>query len=139
MSLEWSFSCTWSPLKYTDIGKKNLASFIETGFNHILGTPDPTVTKKLTHLSFKHMGDPFQPFIYGQYNFPITVAVQNNISLIMYGENGEVEYGGDMKNAYKPDRSVEDQLVITSQVFRQNIGKNIKFLNMTSNHLPHHR
>ena len=22
----------------------------------------------------------------------------------------EVEYGGDMKNAYKPDRSVEDQL-----------------------------
>ena len=28
----------------------------------------------------------------------------------MYGENGEVEYGGDMKNAYKPDRSVEDQL-----------------------------
>ena len=39
---------------------KNLASFIETGFNHILGTPDPIVTKKLTHLSFKHMGDPFQ-------------------------------------------------------------------------------
>ena len=28
----------------------------------------------------------------------------------MYGENGEVEYGGDMKNAYRPDRSVEDQL-----------------------------
>ena len=101
---------TWSPLKYTDIGRKNLTSFIESGFNHILGTPDPTVTKKLTHLSFKHMGDPFQPFIYGQYNFPITVAVQNNISLIMYGENGEVEYGGDMKNAYRPDRSVEDQL-----------------------------
>ena len=28
----------------------------------------------------------------------------------MYGENGEVEYGGDMKNAYIPNRTVEDQI-----------------------------
>ncbi len=101
---------TWSPLKYTEIGRKNLDAFLASGFNHILGTPDPIVTRKLTELSFKHLGDPFQPFIYGQYNFPLTVAVQNNISLIMYGENGEVEYGGDMKNAYIPNRSVEDQI-----------------------------
>ena len=26
----------------------------------------------------------------------------------MYGENGEVEYGGDMKNAYKPTRTILD-------------------------------
>lgn len=26
----------------------------------------------------------------------------------MYGENGEVEYGGDMKNAHKPTREIED-------------------------------
>ena len=26
----------------------------------------------------------------------------------MYGENGEVEYGGDMKNAYKPTRDIAD-------------------------------
>ena len=75
-----------------------------------MGTPDPKITKKLTELSFKFLGDPFQPFIYGQYNFPLTVATQYNVSLIMYGENGEVEYGGDMKNAYKPSRSVDDQL-----------------------------
>ena len=31
-------------------------------------------------------------------------AVNYKIPLIMYGENGEVEYGGDMKNAYKPTR-----------------------------------
>ncbi len=101
---------TWSPLKYTEIGRKNLDAFLASGFSHILGTPDPIVTRKLTELSFKYLGDPFQPFIYGQYNFPLTVAVQNNISLIMYGENGEVEYGGDMKNAYIPNRTVEDQI-----------------------------
>ncbi len=101
---------TWSPLKYTEIGRKNLDNFIQSGFSHILGTPNPAITKKLTELSTQTIGDPFQPFIYGQYNFPLTIALNFGVSLIMYGENGEVEYGGDMKNAYKPDRSIEDQL-----------------------------
>lgn len=99
---------TWAPLKATEIGRRNLDSFIATGFNHLLGTPDPIVTRRLTQLSFKELGDPFQPFIYGQQNFPLHAAVQNNVSLIMYGENGEVEYGGDMKNAFKPNREISD-------------------------------
>jgi hypothetical protein len=36
------------------------------------------------------------------------MAVKHNVSLIMYGENGEVEYGGDMKNAFRPDRDIQD-------------------------------
>lgn len=99
---------TWAPLKSTEIGRKNLDAFIASGFNHILGTPNPHVTRKLTNLAFKHLGDPFQPFIYGQTNFPMHVAVQNNIQLIMYGENGEVEYGGSMENAFKPTREISD-------------------------------
>jgi N-acetyl sugar amidotransferase len=100
---------TWAPIKSTEIGRKNLESFISAGFDHILGTPNPIVTRKLTNLTFKHVGDPFQPFIYGQYNFPIQIAVKYKVSLIMYGENGEVEYGGDMKTAFRPDRPIEDQ------------------------------
>jgi N-acetyl sugar amidotransferase len=99
---------TWAPLKATAIGRQNLDSFIASGFNHIMGTPNPQVAKKLTRLSFRHLGDPFQPFIYGQTNFPLHMAVKHNVSLIMYGENGEVEYGGDMKNALRPTRDIED-------------------------------
>lgn len=99
---------TWSPLKATEIGRKNLDAFIASGFDNILGTPNGKVTRKLTHLAFKHLGDPFQPFIYGQTNFPMHMAIKHNVSLIMYGENGEVEYGGDMKNAFKPDREIQD-------------------------------
>ena len=66
----------------------------------MLGTPNPITTRRLTQLSFEHMGDPFQPFIYGQANYPMHMAVKHNVQLIMYGENGEVEYGGDMKNAF---------------------------------------
>lgn len=99
---------TWSPLLKTEIGKENLQNFIDTGFNHILGTPDPVITRRLTRLSFLELGDPFQPFIYGQANFPLHIANCFNVKLIMYGENGEVEYGGDMKNAYIPTRTIKD-------------------------------
>lgn len=99
---------TWAPLQATELGRKNLDNFIAAGFDHVLGTPNPVVTRKLTQLAFRHMGDPFQPFIYGQTNFPLKMAIQHNVSLIMYGENGEVEYGGDMKNAFSPTREIAD-------------------------------
>ena len=45
------------------------------------------------------MGDPFQPFIFGQYSAPFRVAIQYKIPLVFYGEDGEVEYGGAMEHA----------------------------------------
>ncbi|MDP1604367.1 MAG: N-acetyl sugar amidotransferase [Legionella sp.] len=99
---------TWAPLKATEIGRRNLDAFIASGFDNILGTPNGKVTRKLTQLAFNYLGDPFQPFIYGQTNFPLQMAVKHNVSLIMYGENGEVEYGGCMKNAFRPDRDIQD-------------------------------
>ena len=99
---------TWAPLVATEIGRKNLDAFTASGLDNILGKPNGVITRKLTQLSFIHLGDPFQPFIYGQTNFPLQIAVSYGISLIMYGENGEVEYGGDMKNAYRPTREITD-------------------------------
>jgi N-acetyl sugar amidotransferase len=99
---------TWAPLLATAIGRTNLDNFIAAGFDHVLGTPNPKVTRLLAKLSFLHLGDPFQPFIYGQTNYPLKVAIQHGVQLIMYGENGEVEYGGDMKNAFVPTRQIAD-------------------------------
>ena len=93
---------TWAPHKYTEIGWENLQRMIHSGFDNIIGTPKGDVHKKMTMLAFKHMGEPFQPFVYGQRTFPVRIATKFNIPLIMYGENGEVEYGGDDKNADKP-------------------------------------
>ncbi len=96
---------TWAPHIYTDIGFQNLHNMIRIGdLPNILFTPPGAVHRKLTKLSFEKIGDPFQPFIYGQYNYPLKVALDYQIPLVMYGENGEVEYGGDMKNAFKPTR-----------------------------------
>ncbi len=97
---------TWASLVDNPVGQANLKSFIEHGFDNILGSPNQAVKRLLTKLSFEIMGDPFQPFIYGQTNFPLHISVKYNIPLIMYGENGEVEYGGDMKNADSPTRQI---------------------------------
>lgn len=96
---------TWAPHIYTEIGWRNLHEMIRVGDLHnVLFTPAGKTHRLLTKLSLEVMGDPFQPFIYGQYNFPLHAAVQYGVPLIMYGENGEVEYGGDMKNAFSPTR-----------------------------------
>lgn len=96
---------TWAPHLYTDIGFQNIHNMTRKGdLANVTMTPPGETHRKLTKLSFEILGDPFQPFIYGQTNFPLQAAVQFGIPLVMYGENGEVEYGGDMKNAFKPTR-----------------------------------
>jgi len=96
---------TWSPHLWTRDGFNNFQNHIHVGgFDNVLGTPNGLVHRKLTKLSFEIVGDPFLPFIYGTINYPLQVALQHNVSLVMYGENGEVEYGGDMKNALIPNR-----------------------------------
>jgi N-acetyl sugar amidotransferase len=98
---------SFAPLIPTEIGQKNLRAFIDSGFDVIQGHPNGQSARKLARLAFEHMGDPFQPFIYGQTNFPLRIAVQENIQLIMYGEDGEAEYGGVVKEA-RAKRSPEE-------------------------------
>lgn len=102
---------TWAPHAYTEIGWKNLQNFIHIGgFDNILGTPNGQVHRRLTALSFEHLGDPFQPFIYGQKAFPMRMAVKLGIPLVMYGEDGEVEYGGDKKAENRSGHDAADDL-----------------------------
>ena len=92
---------TWSPLRYTEIGWKNLNNFNDSGFDVILGMPKGDVKKKLAKIAMKEMGDPFQGFIYGQVLFPVTIALKYGIKLIFRGENAEAEYGGSPESWYK--------------------------------------
>ncbi len=101
---------TWAPHIFSDIGWKNFQSFIHSGFDNILGTPNGKVHRKMTKLAFELIGDPFLPFIYGQKNFPIRIAVNYKIPLVMYGENGEVEYGGSGDNEDSPTHNLDQDM-----------------------------
>lgn len=103
---------TWSPHLYTEIGWKNFQNFIhQGGFDNILGTPNGKVHRVMTRLAFEHLGDPFQPFIYGQKAFPMQTACKYKIPLIMYGEDGEVEYGGDKNATDRPGHDASGDLI----------------------------
>jgi N-acetyl sugar amidotransferase len=87
-------SVTWAPHIYTEIGWTNLQAMIHSGFDNVLVTPNGKVHRIMTRLAFELIGDPFQPFIYGQMAQPFQVACKYKIPLVFYGENGEAEYGG---------------------------------------------
>ena len=45
---------TWAPHIYTDIGWRNLQSFIHSGFDHILGTANGAIHRLMTKLALIH-------------------------------------------------------------------------------------
>jgi len=98
---------SFAPLIPTEIGQQNLRAFINSGFDVIQGHPNGQVARKMARLAFEYMGDPFQPFIYGQTNFPLRIAAEERIGLVMYGEDGEAEYGGSVKEP-RSQRKIED-------------------------------
>lgn len=85
---------TWAPHIYTEVGWTNFQALIAAGFPNVLGSANGLVHRRMTSIAFREMGDPFQPFIYGQVSFPVQIAVNYNIQLVMGGENGDQEYGG---------------------------------------------
>ena len=100
-------TATWAPHIYTKIGWQNFQGLIHAGLDNILGTPNGLAHRKMTRICTAEMGEPFQPFIYGQIWFPVQIAVGYDIPFIMDGENGETEYGGD-PSSDKPGYSIED-------------------------------
>jgi len=101
-------SVTFSPPVYSEIGWKNLRRYIDSGFDHYLVSPGGKMNRALTKLSFVLLGDHNEIFDHGQMGAPFRVAVDHNVKLVMYGENGEAEYGGTLKDADKPGRDWED-------------------------------
>jgi N-acetyl sugar amidotransferase len=92
---------TWAPHLYTPWGWRNLQSWIHSGFDNYLCTPNGRVHRLLTRLAVENIFHPFQPFIIGQKNLAPRMAALFNIPLIFYGEN-EAEYGnpiGDTESA----------------------------------------
>lgn len=83
---------TWAPHLYTEIGWKNLQSWIHSGFDNILFTPNGNVHRILTRLAFLNLAHPFQPFIIGQKNIGPRFSVLYNVPLVIYGEH-LAEYG----------------------------------------------
>ncbi|MDD3375222.1 MAG: N-acetyl sugar amidotransferase [Candidatus Omnitrophica bacterium] len=101
---------TLVPQLQTDLGRKNLENFQRSGFDHILITPNLQVYKKLAIRGFKEQGRPKLPFVTGVSTVTIKTAFKFNVPFVMYGEEGESEYGGVTSQSVAP-KITRDYLV----------------------------
>ncbi len=101
---------TFRPIMETEIGKKNLNSFINSGYDHIHITPDTEAMRVINKIGLLDMGFPYYGWLMGIHTAVLRMAMQMNIPLVFYSEDGEVEYGGDAKFKDKGVYNVDYQI-----------------------------
>ncbi len=101
---------TVRPPLETETGKKNLINFVGKGYQHIHITPDKEAMRKLTKLGFSELGYPYYGWQIAINTAPIRIAMEFNIPLIFYSEDGDVEYGGDAKHKHDGIYGIDYQI-----------------------------
>jgi N-acetyl sugar amidotransferase len=96
---------TVTPALALDLGNQNLRNFIESGYNHIQINPDVQALRILNRQGFIEKGFPYYGWLIAIQTGVIRLAVNLNIPLLFYGEDGEVEYGGSTESR---DRAMFD-------------------------------
>jgi len=81
-----------------DIGERNLTSFINSGFEHIHVSVNQNAMRVLDRIGFLEHGQGYYGWLIAIHTAVLRVAVNFGIDLIMYSEDGEVEYGGGTAN-----------------------------------------
>lgn len=95
---------TWAPHIYTPWGWNNFQSWIHSGHDNTLFTPNGKVHRLLTRLAVENLLHPFQPFMIGQKLLAPMMAERFGIPLVFYGEN-EAEYGNPIEDTSAAIRS----------------------------------
>lgn len=92
------------PLSY-HLGNQNLENFIFSGFDNIRITPNPEVGRRMARYYFEEQGQPLMAWIMSVQTIIFRIAVVFDIPFVMFGEEGEMEYGGstNLKNKYYYD------------------------------------
>ena len=93
---------TVKPALPMPLGDRNLERFIDSGYDHIRVSPDPNVMRVINRHGFIEMGFPYYGWLLAIQSAVLRVANQFGISLVFYGEDGEVEYGGTDSTQQKP-------------------------------------
>jgi N-acetyl sugar amidotransferase len=80
-----------------DIGERNLVNFINSGYDHIHLTPDPLISREIDRIGFIEDGRPLLGWQTSVQTGIFRLAQKLSIPLVMFGEDGETEYGGSDK------------------------------------------
>ena len=85
---------TIAPPLSLELGNTNLQNFIDSGYTHIRISPDSEAMRILNRKGFEMKGFPYYGWLTAVYSGVVRTALNYNVPMIFYGEDGEVEYGG---------------------------------------------
>jgi len=91
-------SVTVTPALSLELGNQNLKNYINSGYNHIQINPDVNAMRILNKQGFIEKGFPYFGWLIAIQAAVVRLAVNLNIPLLFYGEDGEVEYGGSTES-----------------------------------------
>ncbi|WP_420549391.1 N-acetyl sugar amidotransferase [Curvivirga sp.] len=87
---------TWRTPARTEIGQENVDRMIQKlGVDHIDYTINPDVERRFMKAAYEKLGATGLPMHMALFSIPIRLAVQLQIPLIVWGENSQLEYGGN--------------------------------------------
>lgn len=101
---------TITPPLETALIQKNLSNFLSHGYDNIKITPNPLITQKINKMGFIEQGRPLLSWTTCLNTAMLQVAASMRIPLIMFGEEGESEYGGSTKLRYVPFYDIKDSI-----------------------------
>jgi N-acetyl sugar amidotransferase len=93
---------TVTPALPLALGEQNLRAFVESGYNHISINPAFEAMRTLNTAGLVEMGFPYYGWLIAIQAGVVRVAHNLGLSLIFYGEDGEVEYGGSTETNKSP-------------------------------------
>ena len=92
-----------------DIGEQNLKNFASSGFNLVQLHLHKGVLRFLDKRGLIDKGFPYFGWLIAVQSAVVKVALKFNLSLIFYGEDGEVEYGGSTETKNNSFLSIDYQ------------------------------
>jgi len=97
------------PLEY-DVGRQNVDNFVAAGYDCIRIAPDLKITKRISRRSLIDYGQPLMSWIINVQVGVFKIAINFGVPLVMFGEEGETEYGGSAKLKHSPVYDIEDSI-----------------------------
>jgi N-acetyl sugar amidotransferase len=94
------------------IGEQNVINFIQAGYDHIHLTPDPRVMREIDTIGLDLAGRPLLGWQTAVQTAIFRLSTKMGIPFVMFGEDGESEYGGTKKLNHQHYYDAEDSVRI---------------------------
>jgi len=102
---------TFAPSIPNKLGQQNLRNLIEEfNVDHVMITPNPIIHANLCDKMLEQHGNIFIPWVQGIFSAVTQEAIRRKIPLIIYGENGEAEYGGSTKLKALSNKGIAERI-----------------------------